>query len=91
MINYQLGFLTPRHRGLMNNTAHTVTQFVLANLFQARQRLMSMMGKVHPKYIRLSRDGVRHGGVELCRRIPASCRMDQSKVSRASGSLATTL
>jgi hypothetical protein len=36
----QFGFLKTRYRGLKKNTAQLVTLFALANLFQARHRLM---------------------------------------------------
>lgn len=47
IIKRQFGFLKTRYRGLKKNTAQLVTLFALANLFQARHRLMAA-GEVRP-------------------------------------------
>ena len=40
VIKRQFGYIKVRYRGLKKNTAQLVTLFALANLFQARHRLM---------------------------------------------------
>jgi IS5 family transposase len=48
VIKRQFGFLKTRYRGLVKNTAQIVTLFALANLFQARHRLLAQTGPVRP-------------------------------------------
>jgi len=48
VIKRQFGFLKTRYRGLLKNTAQIVTLFALANLFQARHRLLAQTGAVRP-------------------------------------------
>ena len=48
VIKRQFGFLKTRYRGLAKNTAQIVTLFALANLFQARHRLLAQAGAVRP-------------------------------------------
>jgi IS5 family transposase len=48
VIKRQFGFLKTRYRGLVKNTAQIVTLFALANLFQARHRLLAQMAAVRP-------------------------------------------
>jgi IS5 family transposase len=48
VVKRQFGFLKTRYRGLRKNTAQIVTLFALANLFQARHRLLAMIGEVRP-------------------------------------------
>ena len=48
VIKRQFGFLKTRYRGLVKNTAQIVTLFALANLFQARHRLLAQTGAVRP-------------------------------------------
>jgi IS5 family transposase len=48
VIKRQFGFLKTRYRGLRKNTAQIVTLFALANLFQARHRLLAQTGAVRP-------------------------------------------
>jgi IS5 family transposase len=39
-----------RFKGLAKNTAQLLTLFALANLYQARRRLMELTGKVRPQF-----------------------------------------
>ena len=48
VIKRQFGFLKTHYRGLRKNTAQIVTLFALANLFQARHRLLARTGEVRP-------------------------------------------
>jgi IS5 family transposase len=48
VIKRQFGFLKTHYRGLVKNTAQIVTLFALANLFQARHRLLALAGEVRP-------------------------------------------
>jgi IS5 family transposase len=48
VVKRQFGFLKTRYRGLVKNTAQIVTLFALANLFQARHRLLAPAGEVRP-------------------------------------------
>lgn len=47
VVKRQFGFCRTRYRGLRKNTAQLITLFALANLFQARHRLM-LTGRVRP-------------------------------------------
>jgi IS5 family transposase len=44
------GFRKVRFKGLAKNTAQLLTLFALANLYQARRRLMELTGKVRPQF-----------------------------------------
>ena len=48
LIKRHFGYAKVRYRGLLKNTAQIVTLFALANLFQARHRLLAQTGAVRP-------------------------------------------
>jgi IS5 family transposase len=48
VVKRQFGYLKTRYRGLMKNGGQIVTLFALANLYQARHRLLAMTGEVRP-------------------------------------------
>ncbi len=47
-VKCQFGFVKVRYRGLAKNTRQIVTLFALANLWQARKRLLLLLGEVRP-------------------------------------------
>ena len=48
VIKRQFGYVKTRYRGLAKNTAQILTLFALANLWQARHRLLADTGEVRP-------------------------------------------
>ena len=50
VVKRQFGFVKVRFRGLAKNTAQVVTLFALSNLWQARHRLLTIMGEVRPAF-----------------------------------------
>jgi IS5 family transposase len=49
VIKRQFGYCKTRFRGLFKNTVQLVTLFALSNLWQARKRLLALMGVVRPQ------------------------------------------